>query len=180
VVPVLAETSAEPFELTVPARGRATVQPTAEDRIPEGTYAAMVRSLNGVPVVAERHQQRVPPDGFAGQADVLGGRRLSRRWLFATGSPSSSVDEYVFLYNPGLIEASVDLRAFLDGHAVEGPGLLDRVVPAAGFLAVRLANSVNEPRLSVLVESTEPVVAERGLYSHGSAGFSTAIGVPLE
>jgi hypothetical protein len=180
LAPTLAETSAEPFELTVPARGRATVQTSTEDRIPEGGYAMIVRSLNGVPVVAERHQQRVPPDGYSGRADLLGSRRLSRRWLFATGALSPSVDEYLFLYNPGQTEASVDLRRFVGGHLVDGPKLIDRPVPAAGFIFVKLPTDENEIGVSVVVVSTEPVVVERGLYASGSPSFSTALGVPLE
>lgn len=179
LAPALVGASAEPFELTVPARGRASIQTSAEDRIPEGAYALALRSLNGVPVVAERQQRRVAPNPFGGWADLTGSRRAGRRWAFAAGPPSGTVEQWVFLYNPGSVPARATIRPFLSGEYLPGDGLADLAVPAAGYLSVPLDGGRLPSGASLTVESDEPLVVERGLYSHGGAGFSTALGIPL-
>lgn len=180
LAPGLPEASAEPFELTVPARGRASIQTSAEDRIPEGGYAMTVRSLNGVPVVAERQQQRAAPNPYGGWADLTGSRRTGRRWVFAAGSPSGTVDQWMFLYNPGPAPATATIRPFLSGEHLAVEGLADLAVPAAGYLAVSLAGGRVPPGASITVESDEPLVIQRGLYAQGAGGFANALGIPLD
>ena len=72
-----------------------------EDRIPKGVgHASFVRSLNGVPIVAERavvrHRGSGPPRRVH---DARFPDRRARTWYFAGGGPTADRDEFITLVN---------------------------------------------------------------------------------
>jgi hypothetical protein len=177
----LDEGAAEPFELTVPPRERVTVVANEEERVPKGVgHSAVVRSINGVPVVAERSVSASPPSDRLGREDIRGARRTARRWAFAVGSASPTRDEWIVVHNPGAVDAVLDVVGLADGQPLAIEGLQDVKVPARRRVALRLGQHVQRDVLPVLVRSSRPVVAERALFAVGSAGMASSVGIPLD
>ena len=69
--------------------------------------------------------------------------------------------------------------AFADGEAQPLDGLQDIEIPAGGRTAVKLSGHTGLERLSLVVESDGPIVAERGLYRIAGRGIAQSIGIPL-
>ncbi len=176
----LEEGSAEPFDLTIPARERVTVNASEEERVPRNVgHAATVDSLNGVPVVAERSVTAVAPATRTGIADSLGIRRPAVQWVLASGSATPTLDEWVVVLNPGPADASLTIQGLATGQLLSIEGLQGVSVPAGRRVAVRLTDHVSRPELSLLVRSTTPVVVERGIYVVGAPGIALSAGIPL-
>jgi hypothetical protein len=176
----LEEGAAEPFDLTVPPRGRLTVVAGDEERVPRGVgHAATVVSLNDVPVVAERSVVATSPAPRVGVADSLGARRTADRWVLAAGAASATVDEWVIVLNPGPRDATVKVRALAAGQLLAPESLPPLEVKAGRRVAIRATEHFSRDDLALLVESTSPVVVERGVYLVGSAGVALSSGIPL-
>jgi hypothetical protein len=176
----LDEGVAEPFEIRVPAEDRVTITLNDEARIPKGIgHSAAVRSGNDVPVAVTRSVEGTVA-GRAGRADMVGARRGSRRWLFAAGAATPTVDEVVVVHNAGTEPASVSLSALVGQAAPLAPFQGVTIEPGRrqGF---RIAEALRRAPLPVMVTATSEVVAERGVYVSGRpAGLSAVIGIPLE
>ncbi|MBW3614750.1 MAG: hypothetical protein KY439_05495 [Actinobacteria bacterium] len=176
----LEEGAAEPFDLTIPPRERLTVVANDEERVPRGVgHAAIVRSLNGVPVVAERSVAAAAPAGRSGTADTLGSPRTGRSWLLAAGGATDALDEWVIVLNPGTVAATVSIQGLAAGQLLPVEGLQELAVAPGRRVAVRLTNHVKREDLALLVRSTAPVVVERGLYRVGAPGLALSSGIPL-
>lgn len=177
----LDEGDAEPFELTVPARGRVEVVSHAEDRLPKGMgRSAVVESLDGVGVVAERSNTTAPGASRAGRVDLLGSPRTARSWLFAFGAATPTADEWVIVYNPGPAAAKVGITALAGGNPVPVEGLQSVFVAPGRRWVVRVGEHIQRDVLPLLVRSDTPVVAERAVYVVGGPGISDDVGVPLD
>lgn len=175
----LAEGAAEPLERTVPAQGRLDVVMNPEAGVPVGVaHAVVVRSLNGVPVVASRQLEAAPPAPRAGRADTLGARRLASTWILAAGGVEETLDEWVVVHNPGRRRAKVSITALAQGQTIPIEGLQGITIGPGRREAFRLSDHVKRTPLPVVVASSVPVVVERALYRVGSAGFSATIGIP--
>jgi len=176
----LDEGAAEPLDLTIPPRGRVTVDASTEERVPRGVgHAATVVSLNDVPVVAERSVAAIAPAPRTGVADTLGARRTARSWVLASGGATDTLDEVVVVVNPGTEDAVVSLRGLVGGQLLDVETLQDLPLPAGRRLALRLTDHIKREDLPLLVQSTTPVVVERGLYVVGGPGIALSSGVPL-
>lgn len=168
---------AEPFELTIPAQGRFTLDVAAEGRIPKDVaHSAVAESINGVPVVVQRV---IASTVRSGRSDTLGARQPVRNWGLALGSTSETRDEWVVVQNMGERDATVSITAMADGRRVPVEGMQDLVVPAGRRAAYRLSDHIKRDALSLVVTSNRPVVVERSLYAVGGPGLSASIAVPL-
>jgi hypothetical protein len=170
--------AAEPFDLTIAPRARITVDASAEERVPKDVgHAATVLSLNGVPVVAERTIAVGPPSPRgAGVADSLGIPLRAREWVLAAGGTSPSVDEWITIYNPGPADATVTTQVLASGTLLDLEGLSDVTIKAGRRLATRIP--IQREDLPLLVQSSTPVVVERGIYLVGSPGIALSSGIP--
>lgn len=176
----LEQGSAEPFDLTVPPGERVTLTANEEERVPRDVgHGATVRSLNGVPVVAERAILAVAPAFRTGGADSLGARRAAREWVLAAGAVTDTLDEWVVVLNPGPSAATLSVRGLADGQLLPIEALQQVRVPAGRRVALRLGDHVRRDNLAVLVTASNPVVVERGLYRVGTIGLSVTAGIPL-
>lgn len=176
----LDEGAAEPFDLTIPPRGRVTVDASAEERVPRDVgHAATVVSLNDVPVVAERSVVAIAPAARIGIADTLGARRTARSWVLASGGATDTLDEVVVVMNPGTTDAVVSLRGLVGGQLLDVETLQDLPLPAGRRLALRLTDHIKREDLPLLVQSSVPVVVERGLYGVSGPGIALSSGIPL-
>lgn len=171
----------EPFELTVQPGRYASVDLHVEDRVPADVgHAVVVRSLNGVPITAERVNAASEPATNAGITSVTGSPFLAPTWYFPAGGPSvdEGRDQVVVLLNLGDEDVTYDLTGFSGGQTIAIQDQQDRPLPAGGRAVIRLGDLLDRAELSLIVRATGPIVAERGLYRIGGLGLSQAIGIP--
>lgn len=170
----------EPFAVTVPPHRYAALDLHSEDRVPrDQAHAIFVRSLNGVPVVAERVSWAVEGADRRGTSATLGSPLGATRWLLPAGSATDEVDEWLTLVNLAEEEATVTVTAFGDGQPIAVQDLQGVAVPAQGRLTVRLGSKIERATLPLLVEADRPIVVERGLYRVGGLGMSNSIAIPF-
>ena len=146
----LQEGAVEPFTLAVPAQDRAELN-LDDPRVPKGVpYAIAARSLEDVPIVAER-----TTESRAGRSDVLGGRIPDRGWVAVAASTRGQ--DALAIYNAGEGQAEVTVTP-LDGDSVPlEPVRVDPGVRAS----IRLDDKLPTKGAAVLVESNQLLVVER-------------------
>lgn len=171
----------EAFELSLPPGEHQVVDVNADGRVPDGVaHAAVIRSENGVPVVAERVIES-DGDSRRGVTVTTGSPAESERWTFAAGETSTESDQWLILVNldPQIL-AQVDVTAVAGGQLVPVADLQDLSIEAGTRVAIRLGEKITRDDLSIVVTSSEPLVVERGLYRVGEEqrGMSNAVGVP--
>src|SRR5213078_1698232 len=148
--------------------------------IPKGVpHATTIRGLNGEGVVAERTVDAAVP-GRTGVAWTLGAQTASRRWAFAAGAADETMDEWVTVQNPGTRPAVVSLGVVSDGQAVALEGLQVVTIPGRSRVAWRIGDRLKRSAMPLVVAATQPVVAERGLYSVRAPGTAMTAGIALE
>jgi hypothetical protein len=169
--------TAQPFQLTVGPESVVTVVSSGQARIPAGVgHFAVLRSTNGVPVVAERTLAAGPPSSLTGLGELPGLRVAEANWLLGSGRLTSGTQEYVVIQNPGPTAATVRV-ADLSGQVLAGLGSVN--IPAGGRTSIQLSR-YGPTNPAVLVHSSTPVVVERDLYGSSSGpGVSLSPGVPL-
>jgi hypothetical protein len=177
----LEQGSADPLPLKIAPHDVAVVVTNNESRIPKGVaHSATLQSDNGVGVVAERTVEATAPSPQSGQLDLLGARGTSRRWLLASGEATSTQDEWVIVFNPGVLPVNVSIEALAFGSLQDVRGATAIAVPPGRRLAVRINDRNPGLNQSLLVEASGGVVVERDLYPVKAPGLDAAIGVPLD
>lgn len=170
----------EPFELTVPPHRYSMVELHAEERVPAGGHALIVRSLNGVPVAAERVNSSGDPAANQGITSTTGSPFAGPTWYFAAGGPTEERDEVLVLFNESNDEeVTFDVTGFRGGQTIAIQNLQGLTIPAGGRKVIRLGDHIENDVLSVAITASGPVVAERGLHRIGGLGISQAIGIPF-
>lgn len=148
--------------------------------LPAGVaHRATVRSANGVPIVSERVQFS-NRDNRQGISVTTGSPVESQIWYFAAGSASDTSDEWLVLANLDTqVLTEISVFAVGGGQLVEVVDLQNIEMGPGERLAIRLGRKIQREELPIMIEATEPIVVERGLYRVGdSRGMSSAIGVP--
>lgn len=169
---------AEPFDLLVGPNEVTMVVSSQEVRIPPGDgHTAVLQSINGVPVMAERVLAAGSPSPWSGLGELPGGQVAAARWLFAATQSDRTHQGRVVLYNAG----SSPVRAFL---AALGPRseteLATVTVPAGRRAAISLNALRPTPSGPLLLKASGPVYAEVDSYgTHRTPGVNLSFGVPL-
>ena len=172
--------AAEPFELTVPARERITLDVSEEARIPpEDPHAIAVLRRQGPKVVVERTFDAVTPAPRSGFVATLGSRRTATRWATAVGAATATTDEWLVVHNPSARAARLSVTALV-GQQLAIEGLQQVTIPAGRRQAFRLGDHIQRPDLPLLIESSVPVVVERAVYRPGDTGLSGVVAIPLQ
>jgi len=170
----------EPVDVTVPARGQITLLAGEIDRVAAGIgHTSSIRSLDGVPVIAERSLDARPPIDRRGWTSTLGSPVAAARWVFPLGEASGNTDEWIVVHNPSPGAVTFSVVALAGGQTIAIDGLQDLPVGPGGRVAVRLGDHIERSPLPVLVSATGDVVVERDLYRVDAAGISSLIGIPL-
>lgn len=168
----------EPYDVVLPPRTQLTIPATAE-RVAKGVaHSSTIRSLNGVPVVAERQVDARSPAARRGWSSALGAPATARRWAFPVGEANQNTDEWIVVHNPGARRVTVSVYALANGQRLPIEGLQDLRVGAAGRLALRIGDHLSRTPLPIVVEASGRVVVERDAYAVGRVGLSTIIGIP--
>ena len=172
----------EPFALRVAPRRFEIVAVHEEQRVPAGVaHTSIVRSLNGVPITAERVQWALEPADTLGLSAMPGSPVEAPIWYLAAGGPTDEVDEWITLVNLSNDEdVTASITGLVGGQEVANVDLDDLQVPAAGRLDVRLGDHVDRASFPLVVEADGPVIIERGLYAVDGFGVSNSIGIPQE
>ncbi|MEA2973987.1 MAG: hypothetical protein QOG82_2445 [Actinomycetota bacterium] len=175
---------AEPLRITVPRESRVSVVTNDESRVPKGVgHSVTLRSTNGVAVVVERSIDAAGAASRYGVGTSPGARSTARGWVLAAGQVDlATVEEFLAVSNPGTAPVNVSVAVLGDGVRRQLPKLQDLEIAPGGRAVVRIAEHVTlpAPALSLLVEATHPVVAERLLLAQGGAlGMSITPGIPL-
>jgi Family of unknown function (DUF5719) len=183
----------QPFRLSIRAGTFAVVDYGAEDRVVPGVeHATLVRSTNGVPVVAERVTTHAGKPGGTGDdtddeegdgdgEDKAGGDvavgpgavAAATRWAFPSSVDGDGLSFVVFNPDPDR-SVRVTLLGVAGGHTGDARSASAVEVPAAGrvTLAGRAAGA------AWVVESEAPVVVERGVLGEDGLRLPTGPGIP--
>jgi hypothetical protein len=170
----------DPIPVTVPPRGYTQVAMQDQTRVPKAVgHSVTVRSISGPGVVAERVVRATVPSGKQGFAPAIGAPLQATQWLFADGSAiRNSSDVYLAVFNPSPDQvARVSVTALAQGQLLPLDGAQNVDVPAGGRVTLDLGKSVTRPDLTVIAQTTLPVVVERNYFVNG--GLSFAAGMPM-
>jgi len=171
----------EPFALTVGPKQARTVDLFADGRIPPGVGSWMlVRSTNGVPVVAERLEGGTTAAESAGLAATIGTPIVATEWLVPVATASSLESSRLVIVNPsGSGSAVVTLRAHAGGVTRDLPGSGRVVVPAGAQVVVSLgADGSGLEGLAVVVSADSPVVVSR-TFVFAPSGFASSLAIAV-
>lgn len=154
---------AEPFDVRVPAGRYVAVDVFGDGRVPVGVaHQTLVRSRNGVSIVAEREISGTGQAVQPGLGYTIGSPLVATRWLAAIGSPSGTSGVAVIVANPSVsAAATVTVRSVADGRFVPVEGMDGVVLPPGGrriFDLGGVGSGTGQP--AVEVGSDQPVVAE--------------------
>lgn len=150
--------------VTVPAASRKTIDVNASAGAEEDVSIAVTANSG---MVAERvmyFRDTSPILGAspAGVHNSTGADRAATGWYFAEGTTRSNFNEWLCLLNPGGQDALVTVRYLTFDRGVVTKS---RTVPANSRVTVNVNEDVGaETDLSIQVESSRPVVAERPMY----------------
>ncbi len=172
----------EPYALTVlPGRyGVVDLHSTDDARVPAGVgHSTIVRSLNEVPVAAERVMTATEPSDRRGVGATLGAPLGAPTWYFAGGGTGEARDEWIVLFNVSDEVVTYDVTALAGGQTLAVQDLQRREIPANGRVAIRMGDKVERETLPLVISADGPIVAERGLYRVGGLGISQSMGIPL-
>ncbi|MGI8493674.1 MAG: DUF5719 family protein [Acidimicrobiales bacterium] len=168
--------SAEPFTLSVGPGEVGTVVSSEQARIPAGVgHSAVLRSLNGVPVVAERAMVAAPPSSASGRGELLGAGRSYTAWILGGGLADAAHAYWVVLFNPGTAPATATIST-LGGTALPGLSGL-RLAPGARSV-IRINDHAATLDQALQVTASQPVEVERDLYGV-QHGVALSLGVPV-
>jgi N-acetylmuramoyl-L-alanine amidase CwlD len=158
----------ECWEEEVPPGCRVTVH--VDDYAVNSDVSTLVRSSNGVPIVAERTVY-FNFDRASGGHGAPGVLSASTEWHLAEGSTDWGYSTFVLIQNPGKDENPVTLRFMRsDGHNHTCDYTLE---PHSRFtLDVSEVPGFEEADFSVKVEAELPVVVERAMYWNDGNGYS--------
>jgi hypothetical protein len=168
---------AEPFELTVPPAQVVSVVSSQEVRIPPGVgHAAVLQSLNGVPVVAERAVSASSPSPLSGLGELMGAHLAAPNWVIPAGRADSNHDGIVTVFNPGR-PVRVILAGLNGHHEVGLKAFAIGTGRRASFSLNSLGRVIDEP---IVVHASGPVYTEAAFYGvGGTPGINLSLGVPL-
>jgi hypothetical protein len=171
---------AEPFELSVPPDQVIPIESDQQARIPAGvTHAAVLQSVNGVPIVAEKVVAAASPSSWSGLGDMLGARVPANQWLLGASVADSSHDGWVVLYNPGTQAVQVTIDTLSGGSEVPLSGQSPVSVAPDRRVAVHINQGRSTLQAPLIVGSPLPIYAEYDVYGTGTPGIGLGSGVPL-
>jgi hypothetical protein len=191
----------QPFHLSVRGGTFAAVDYGAEDRVvPRVEHATLVRSTNGVPVVAERVTTYAgEPAGGDDTADEEGGGDdadngeggddgvrgdvaagpgavvATTRWAFPSSTRGEEAGLRFVVFNPDP-ERSVPVTLLAAANGREDP--VDDVPATAVEPGGRVVLAADVDWASWVVEAEAPVVVERVLVGEAGVALGSGVGIP--
>lgn len=148
-------------QVQVPPGSRVTVH--VNEYAPNRDLGAMVRSLNDVPVFAERAMYVARPDGKWGSHDSIGSKGTSRTWYLPEGATWLGYDEWLLIANPNSEPLEVKVSFQMPFGEI---GMPEFEIGAGARKTIHVNDYVPEGDVSAKVESLGDagIVAERSVY----------------
>lgn len=137
-----------------------------------GSVGAMVRSTNGVGVVADRTIWYAA--GRTGVASSIGAREAATEWLVPPAAVSSTDDSLVVL-NPGSAKAQVKVELWRQDGAPLEPAAARMTIKPGARGRLPLNDATGGQPVAVFVTSDRPVVAER-VSTAGNGDVASVLG----
>ncbi|MBU1671960.1 MAG: hypothetical protein KKF41_14085 [Actinobacteria bacterium] len=153
------------FQLAPESRTTVNVAETVQ------TFDVSTYVSSNAPVVAERAMYWF--NRKAGH-ESIGTVAPATTWYLAEGATQGGFETWVLVQNPGAATANVNLTYMTENGAVPGPPLQ---IPAQSRQSVPVNATVTTYKVSTLVSSDQPVIAERAMYWNNRFGGHDSIGV---
>ena len=173
---------AEPFEVAVQPRRYAIVDVFADGRVPVGVaHAAVVRSRNDVPVVAQRVVVGQEGSAQRGLSYTLGSPVVAARWLAPVASVAGASGAASIVYNPSPTEPVVlSARMLGAGRYDTIEGLDGATLAPLGRIVIDIGpDGLGYDRPAVEIEAQGPVVVETRFGFEEGTDLSYLIAVPV-
>jgi Family of unknown function (DUF5719) len=141
------------------------------------SYALRVRSMGGVPLVAEVLQRGTGSSN--GAAITSGVQRPARGWVFARSRVAGETAGRLAFTNPGTADAHVAI-SFVSAGAISQPASLRAVrVPPGGRVPVDIGRVAGAPRsdAALVVTADREVAVEQTIV--GAGDLTRSAGVPI-
>ncbi|HWH34799.1 MAG TPA: DUF5719 family protein [Acidimicrobiales bacterium] len=169
-----------PVERTVSAGAQLVIDAAEASVVPAGVgHSSVVRSINGVPVVAERELSGVAPSPRRGWSSMPGSPLEAERWLLAAGDLGNVGGDRVSVFNPGPGAVRLSVRAQAGAREVTVAGLEAVELAPGSHRQFDVGDLADGPPRPLVVEADGPVVVERDLSPAADPGISTLLGIPL-
>lgn len=156
------------YELEVGPLTRHTVH--VDESEPNMDLSALVTSVNGVPVVAERAMYFAFEGGRGGHA-APGVTMPSTDWYLAEGSTDWGFNTYILIENPTEVEARATI-SFMRSDGMNVEYACDLAPRARCTINCAQVPGVEKADFSAKVTADSPVVAERAMYFNDHDGIS--------
>jgi Family of unknown function (DUF5719) len=146
-----------------------------EGQLELGAVSAIVRSTNGVPVVAEQTlvYDRADLEGIASE---VGAAAPGEHWALAPAS-TRPTSESISIFNPGTEPSVVDISLVRTDRGPKTPADLQGVrLEPGGRIKLPLGSFTKGAPMMAFVDATEPVVADRFAYSSADADIAAVGG----
>lgn len=166
----------EPVELSIRAKEQALVDLSELPDLPLGLDVWIdVRSIDGVPVVAERLSFYGEPSGREAATATPGSPLASSTWMVTQAGATRARTTSVLITNPGPTSAGVTVFQLADGTRTEVPSAATDVPP--GDRRSLVLDDV-APAATLVIATTEPVVVTSSLSPDGGQGLAIAADFP--
>ncbi len=162
--------------LTIPANSRETVNVNAD--VGDGREVS-IKVQSTIPIVAERPIYFLVEEAWDGGHNTIGATSPVNQWFFAEGYTGSGFQEWLTLQNPNATNATATITYTFRGGAT--PVTRTITIPANSRETVEVNADVGTNKeVSIKVDSTEPIIAERPMYfsyqdkwtgGHNTIGF---------
>jgi hypothetical protein len=174
-----AAVAVQPFGVSIAPGRHAVIDYGQEQRVPAVTgHATVVRSRNGVGVVAERVLSHRPAETGDISA-TIGAASAAGVWTFAASSGGDVADVRLVAYNPDSKRtALVSVTGQIEGNEVAPEPLQAVEIPPHGQREIPLAEHLDPNRAVLTLRSDAPVIAERVVTSPDGIDRAAGPGVP--
>ena len=174
---------AEPFEVSVPPRRYTTIDVFGDGRVPVGVaHAAVVRTQNDVPVVAQRVTVGVQGSAQRGVSYTLGSPVVAGRWLAPLATVPGVSGAALIVFNPSPTDpVTFSARAFGGGRYETIEGLDGATVPPLGRVVIDIGPGglgIDGPGLEI--ETDGFLVAESRFGFANGNDLSYLVAIPVD
>jgi hypothetical protein len=156
------------YSETVPAFTRTTIPIHRE--VPE-TFSVSTRIEASLPIIVERAMYF--NNNTAGH-DSIGLTNLSNKWYFPGNHTFAGDEDFILLTNTSNFQAAVVTATFIFEDL--GPSTQSYTVAPSSRFTIPMHGIVPGRRVSVFLESSLPIAAEKALYINNRAGGTAGIG----
>ncbi|MBI4454872.1 MAG: VCBS repeat-containing protein [Acidobacteria bacterium] len=156
---------------SITARTRDTVAIHDPANVPN-TFSVSSRVDADLPIIVERAMYF---NGGKGAHDTIGVTSTSKNWYFAGNRTFSGDEDFILIVNPSATSATIVTATFIFDNQ---PPLIQTYPVGANSRYTIPVHGVISPnlRVSVQLQSTLPIAAERAFYTQNRSGGASGIG----